>query len=109
MQMQQVIVNLARNGIEAMADVSSKKSLRLHSRKLNGEVIVEVTDVGAGLADDSTVFEPSYTTKTSGMGMALPICRSIVEAHGGRLEAASNAERGTTFRFALPVSRRESL
>jgi PAS domain S-box-containing protein len=108
-QMQQLIVNLAKNGIEAMADVSSEKSLLLRSLELNEEVIVEVSDVGAGLADGAAVFEPFYTTKSSGMGMGLSICKSIVEAHGGRLEAAPNPERGATFRFALPASRREAL
>jgi len=108
-QMQQLIINLARNGIDAMADLSSEKSLLLRSRELNGEVIVEVTDVGAGLADGTVVFEPFYTTKSSGMGMGLSICKSIVDAHGGRLEAAPNLDRGATFRFALSASRREAL
>ena len=108
-QMQQVVVNLAKNGIEAMADVRSERSLLLRSLELNEEVIVEVTDVGAGLTDGAAVFEPFYTTKSSGMGMGLSICKSIVEAHGGRLEAAPNPDSGATFRFALPALRREAL
>jgi len=71
----------------------------------NDEAVVEVCDNGPGLdAETQTrLFEPFFTTKPNGLGMGLAISRSIIEAHGGRLSAISNAERGMTFRFTLPV------
>jgi signal transduction histidine kinase len=66
-------------------------------------IAVEVCDNGTGLSDPDRVFESFFTTKPTGMGMGLAICRSIVKAHGGRIWATPNSDRGTTFSFSLPV------
>jgi PAS domain S-box-containing protein len=103
-QIQQVLANLAHNGIDAMDDIEGRpKCMRIHSCALDGEIVVEISDHGIGLKDPATVFEPFYTTKESGMGMGLAICRSIIEAHDGRLWARSNASYGATFGFALRI------
>jgi C4-dicarboxylate-specific signal transduction histidine kinase len=102
-QMQQVIVNLVRNGIEAMeATVDVPKLLSIRSRREGTYVRVEVCDRGRGLQDPESALKPFFTTKKNGMGMGLAICRSIIEAHGGRLWATQNEGWGTTFCFALP-------
>jgi PAS domain S-box-containing protein len=104
-QMQQVVANLARNGIEAMDAVHARpKQLLISSHACDGEIAVHVTDHGVGLIEPDTVFEPLSTTKTSGMGMGLAICRSIIEAHGGRLWATHNVPHGATFGFALRIA-----
>ncbi len=109
-QMQQVIANLARNGVDAMASEDSRpKVLDIRSRRDGtNRVLIEVRDHGSGLDDVEKVFEPFFTTKKEGMGMGLAICRWIVEAHEGRLWAARNSPRGAVFSFALPISSRES-
>ncbi len=78
-------------------------------RNESGNVLIEVCDSGPGLAPDSLerIFAPFYTTKADGMGMGLSICRSIVEAHGGRLWASANAPRGAIFQFVLPIGEGE--
>jgi PAS domain S-box-containing protein len=106
-QMQQVLINLIRNGIDAMesADVAPKSiSIRscLHGTQM---VLVEVRDQGMGVEDPERIFEPFFTTKEGGIGMGLAISRSIVEAHEGRLWAAQNNHGGTTFSFTLPMHR----
>ena len=109
-QMQQVIANLARNGVEAMeSEESHPKILSIRSRRdgANG-VLIEIRDEGSGLDDVERVFEPFFTTKDTGMGMGLTICRWIVEAHQGRLWATKNTPRGAVFTFTLPVSSRAS-
>ena len=103
-QLQQVMVNLLRNGIEAMeATTDGPKLLAIRSRREANAVRIEVCDRGTGLEDPENVFRPFFTTKKTGMGMGLAICRSIIEAHQGRLWAAQNESRGTTFGFTLPV------
>jgi hypothetical protein len=104
-QMQQLLVNLVRNGIDAMdSKAAGSRSLSIRSRLDGvGTVLVEVRDQGSGIADPEKIFEPFFTTKENGMGMGLAICRSIVEAHDGRLWAAQNDHGGTTFAFTLPV------
>jgi len=106
-QLQQVLLNLMFNGIEAMAAVEAG-SRRLLIRSGPGEpgaLVVAVHDSGPGLdpAHHERVFEAFYTTKPDGLGMGLSICRSIVEAHGGRLWVGANPPRGTVFQFTLPV------
>jgi PAS domain S-box-containing protein len=101
-QMQQVLVNLARNGAEAMDGVSDRvRVLSVSSRRTGDEVMVEITDHGTGIPHAEAVFESFYTTKADGMGMGLAICRSIVDAHRGRLWATRNEPHGSTFGFAL--------
>lgn len=101
-QMQQVVFNLIRNGIEAMEAVEGRtRALTISTSANGGEVVVCVTDAGVGLEHDDDIFEPFFTTKPNGMGMGLAICKSIVEAHGGRVWAARNPDHGATFAFAV--------
>ncbi|WOD13684.1 PAS domain S-box protein [Paraburkholderia kirstenboschensis] len=102
-QIQQVIVNLVRNAIEASAMIERKKRLVIRSRRDGDNVVVDVRDEGTGLANLETIFEPFTTTKETGMGMGLAICRSIVEAHAGRIWVVPNEGRGVTFSFSLPT------
>ena len=107
-QLQQVIINLMMNGIEAMQSVTDRsRELVIRSgQDETRKVIVSVTDCGAGISAENAgrLFDPFFTTKSSGMGMGLSICRSIMEAHGGRLRAAANVPHGAAFQFILPVS-----
>ena len=107
-QLQQVIINLVMNGIESMQSVTDRpRELVIQSRRdEERRVLVSVTDCGVGIAaeDADRLFNPFFTTKSSGMGMGLSICRSIVEGHGGRLWATANIPHGATFQFALPVN-----
>jgi signal transduction histidine kinase len=109
-QMQQVIANLARNGVEAMdSEEGQPKVLSIRSRRDGtNSVLVEVRDHGRGLEDAERVFEPFFTTKENGLGMGLAICRWIVEGHQGRLWATSGTPRGATFSFTLPIGARDS-
>jgi C4-dicarboxylate-specific signal transduction histidine kinase len=106
-QLQQVILNLIMNAIEAMSDVSdaSRELLIGSSVTTPDAVTVAVRDTGPGLKAESVdhLFDAFYTTKPAGLGMGLSICRSITEAHGGRLWATANAPRGTVFQFVLPL------
>lgn len=103
-QMQQVIANLARNGIEAMDAIEGRqKELTIASSNASGEITIQIKDVGIGLKGDDTFFEPFVTTKVNGMGMGLAICKTILDAHGGRLWAMPNVTVGATFAFALPA------
>jgi C4-dicarboxylate-specific signal transduction histidine kinase len=109
-QLQQVILNLIINGIEAMTGVGeASRELLISSRKDDaGRVLVAVADAGPGLAAEALeqVFAAFYTTKPSGLGLGLSICRSIVEAHDGRLWASANEPRGAVFQFTLPTPAR---
>jgi C4-dicarboxylate-specific signal transduction histidine kinase len=103
-QLQQVLMNLMLNGIQAMKDTSGK--LTVSSKKTEKEeILVSVIDSGIGLPVESTehIFDAFYTTKPQGTGMGLAISRRIVESHGGRLWANANPERGATFHFTLPI------
>jgi C4-dicarboxylate-specific signal transduction histidine kinase len=105
-QLQQVLLNLIINAIEAMRDVGEKeRELLISSRNEPDGVSVEVRDSGPGftLADIDRVFEAFYTTKPDGVGLGLSICRSIIEAHNGRLWASPNVPRGAIFGFIAPV------
>src|SRR5580700_733884 len=106
-QMQQVLLNLIMNGIEAMAEVTNRpRSLCMQSRiDESGDILVAVRDSGTGLESGADrVFTPFFTTKANGMGMGLSISRSLVESHGGRLWAAPNVPHGAVFYFTLPES-----
>jgi PAS domain S-box-containing protein len=104
-QLQQVILNLIMNAIEAMSEISEEsRELRIGtSMDALGSVTIAVLDSGPGLKPESLahLFDPFYTTKPAGMGMGLSICRSITEAHGGRLWATPNTPRGAIFQFTL--------
>jgi PAS domain S-box-containing protein len=102
-QVQQVLVNLIRNGVEAMDSVAGERVLGIRVRRVGDEVQTEISDRGPGVEEPERMFEPFFTTKEHGMGMGLAICRSIVEAHGGRLWAGNNEPHGATFTFTLPI------
>jgi PAS domain S-box-containing protein len=112
-QLQQVTINLVMNAIEAMDPVTDRRrELVIRSGQNDqGRVILTVTDNGVGIAAEQAerLFNPFFTTKSGGMGMGLSICRSIVEAHEGRLSASRNAGAGATFQFALPLHQEEGL
>ena len=107
-QLQQVIINLAMNGIEAMQSVTDRPhELVIRSRQEEKQlVLASVTDCGVGISAENAdrLFNAFFTTKSSGMGMGLSICRSIIEAHGGRMSATNNLPHGATFQFTLPVN-----
>jgi C4-dicarboxylate-specific signal transduction histidine kinase len=107
-QLQQVIVNLILNGIEAMSGVADRpRRLVIRSRMENSdEVLVAVRDSGAGIdpKNEKRIFDAFFTTKDQGMGMGLSISHSIIEAHGGRLWASNNSDYGATVQFTLPVA-----
>ncbi|WP_374207476.1 ATP-binding protein [Bradyrhizobium sp. 190] len=112
-QLQQVTLNLILNAIEAMGGIDARaRELRINTeREAAGGVLVTVRDSGPGLdpTDMERVFKAFYTTKPKGMGMGLAICRSMVEAHGGRMWASANEPGGAVFQFTLPLERDESV
>jgi PAS domain S-box-containing protein len=102
-QIQQVLMNLIRNGAEAMDDAKSEaKRLIVSSHFTDGCIVVEVCDFGPGLAHPDKAFEPFYSTKKNGLGVGLAISRSIVQAHGGVLRVRDNQPQGAVFSFTLP-------
>jgi two-component system sensor kinase FixL len=104
-EIQQVLINLMRNSLEAMVG-ADRRELDLTTTLRRPDLVdFAVADSGPGIAPDVAdhIFEPFVTTKRSGMGMGLSICRSIIESHGGRLEFAPNPEGGALFRFTLPA------
>ena len=105
-QLQQVVLNLILNAVEAMPSIETGPRELLISTEQNqtNGVLVAVRDSGPGIDPEhiERVFEAFYTTKPSGMGMGLSICRSIIDAHGGRLWAEANELRGAVFQFTLP-------
>src|SRR5215510_5798428 len=110
-QLQQVLLNLMLNGFEAMAEAAiEQRQLGVRTQQVSEHMVeVAVHDCGVGLDESKSeqIFEPFYTTKPTGMGMGLAICRSILEAHSGYLWAANNPDRGATFYFTLPVNKAE--
>src|SRR5215469_14044399 len=106
-QLQQVVMNLVLNAVEAMGAVEERKRMLFITteQKGEGDVLVAVHDSGPGIDPEhlQQVFKPFYTTKDSGVGMGLAICRSIIDAHGGRLWAEANQPRGAVFQFTLPL------
>ena len=108
-QLQQVIVNLMLNGIEAMKDFSGDLTITSKLTE-DGEVMVAVSDSGVGIAleQSNDIFEAFFTTKPQGTGMGLSISRRIIESHGGRIWAIPNSGQGTTFQFTLPIDVSES-
>jgi C4-dicarboxylate-specific signal transduction histidine kinase len=109
-QLQQVLLNLVMNGIEAMHETdASRRQLTLRTVISNGSVVAAVSDRGMGIepAKAEQLFKPFHTTKANGMGMGLAISRSIIESFGGKLWAESNAGGGAIFSFSLPARSRE--
>lgn len=102
-QIQQVLVNLIRNGMEAMDSIRADRVLRVRVRRVDDAIQTEISDRGPGIELPNRIFEPFFTTKQNGMGMGLAISQSIVESHGGRLWAERNEPQGATFVFTLPV------
>lgn len=108
-QIQQVLVNLIRNAIEAMMD-SSIRSLTISSEAGPDMMLVSVEDTGSGISEDlaDQLFQPFVTSKQTGMGIGLSICRTIIEAHGGRIWFEPGSDGGTIFRFTLPRAELEN-
>jgi signal transduction histidine kinase len=106
-QLQQVLINLVTNGIEAMQPVTDRpRELVIRSRRDEAhQVLVTVKDCGVGFSAENAdkLFKAFFTTKSNGMGVGLSICRSIIEAHGGRLSASGNVGPGATLQFTLPA------
>jgi PAS domain S-box-containing protein len=110
-QLQQVVFNLILNAVEAMGSVEERqRMLSVVTEQRAADVLIAVHDSGPGIDPEhlQRVFEPFYTTKESGIGMGLSICRSIIAAHGGRLWADANQPRGTVFQFTLPAAQADS-
>jgi signal transduction histidine kinase len=106
-QLQQLLLNLVLNGIDAMRGESEAgRQLAVRTRLVDGEVVVRVEDRGKGLPDidHGLLFEPFYTTKAEGMGVGLAICRTVIESHGGRIWAERGEPTGAIFAFALPAA-----
>ena len=105
---EQVLMNLARNGLQAMAEAPAPRLLRLQARLGPAHTAVEfvVADSGEGISDDvaAQLFTPFFTTKDEGMGLGLSLCRTVVEQHGSALQHQPQTPRGTVFRFTLPVA-----
>jgi len=101
------MINLVMNGIEAMQPVTDRpRELAIRSRQdETKQVLVSVTDCGVGISAENAdrLFDAFFTTKSSGMGMGLSICRSIIDAHGGRLWATTCGPRGALFQFTIPA------
>jgi predicted ATPase/signal transduction histidine kinase len=105
-QLQQVVLNLVMNALDAMADIETPRELVVTSGVRENWVIVSVQDTGGGVPEDIVrrIFDPFFTTKESGMGMGLAICRSVMEAHRGTLEVIASSAGGSTFIFKLPIA-----
>jgi C4-dicarboxylate-specific signal transduction histidine kinase len=103
LQLQQVLMNLVLNAMDSMRTVTDRpKTLAISMREQDGKVLTEVRDQGIGISDFEKVFDSFFTTKENGMGMGLSICKSIIEAHEGRLWGSPGPVAGTVFSFAIP-------
>jgi signal transduction histidine kinase len=110
-QLQQVVLNLMMNGMDAMSESNGRaKELLIHARGDESQVTVRVEDSGVGLEAEEAekVFNPFFTTKPHGIGMGLSISRSIIESHEGRLWASARPSGGAVFQFTLPIRARDS-
>lgn len=105
-QIQQVLSNLIRNGMDAMDGLTDTKKLWMRVRRVDDDALVEVRDNGPGVESADRIFQPFFTTKEHGIGMGLTICRSIVESHGGKLWVEKNEPHGAAFIFSLPFEAR---
>ncbi|SEI16201.1 hypothetical protein SAMN05216228_103258 [Rhizobium tibeticum] len=102
-QIQQVLINLIRNAVDAMDTMMSDKVLKVRVHRMEHAIQVEISDRGRGIEVPDRIFEPFFTTKRQGMGMGLAICRSIVESHGGKIWAQKNEPQGAILVFTLPI------
>lgn len=106
-QLQQVVINLVMNGVQAMSGITARpRELRIRTRSFDARhALVVVEDSGTGISEENAgrLFNAFFTTKAEGMGMGLSICRSIVEAHGGRIWAESQEGKGAVMQFVLPL------
>jgi two-component system sensor kinase FixL len=109
-QIQQVLINLMRNAMEAMRESARRELVVRTRRDGGGHIVIEVADTGPGISEDiaARLFQPFVTSKASGMGIGLSISSRIIDAHGGTLSASRNAEGGATFRIELPVEAKEA-
>jgi signal transduction histidine kinase len=109
-QMHQVLLNLVTNAVEAMAAKDAPRVLRVKSEAAGDRVMISVADTGSGISAENAdrIFNPLFTTKSEGMGMGLAICRSIIEAHNGRLWFTPNSPCGAVFQFTLQVEQAET-
>ena len=104
-QLQQVFMNLMLNGIDAMKETNSGNELAIKSETSDDQLLISVSDTGVGLPpEQDQIFRAFFTTKNNGTGMGLPISRSIIESHGGRLWATDSSLQGATFQFTLPAT-----
>jgi PAS domain S-box-containing protein len=105
-QLQQVFMNLMLNGVDAMKETTDGGELTIKSETSDGQLLISVSDTGVGFAAEQAeqIFRAFFTTKDNGTGMGLPISRSIIESHGGRLWATGSSGRGATFQFTLPAT-----
>lgn len=101
-QVHRVFTNIIRNAVQAMSDGGR---LGLRTRERDGHAVIEISDTGDGIRREnlSRIFEPSFTTRSRGLGLGLAICDSIVKAHGGTIEAKSELGKGSTFTVRLPI------
>jgi signal transduction histidine kinase len=104
-QLQQVLMNLMLNGIDAMKDTTGRSELTIKSEARDAQLLISVSDTGVGLPSEQgeEIFKAFFTTKDKGTGMGLPISRSIIESHGGRLWATGAPGSGAIFQFTLPA------
>ena len=104
-ELQQVLMNLMLNGIDSMIEAQGPGELTINSNTEDGQVLISVIDTGVGIPKEQAdhIFDAFFSTKPQGTGMGLPISRSIIESHGGRLWATKNSGRGAIFHFTLPV------
>jgi signal transduction histidine kinase len=105
-QVQQVMMNLIMNSIDAMKDVDQTHEISIRSQSMEDQQLtISVSDTGVGLPSQQTdkIFDAFFTTKPHGIGMGLRISRSIIESHGGRLWASDNSPRGASFHLTLPI------
>lgn len=108
-QIQQVLLNLVMNAVEAMAEVTSRPcTITLATSNVEESVVVEIADTGSGIEPErlEQIFDSFYSTKAQGMGMGLTISASIIERHRGKLTARRREPHGTVFTFALPIAAR---
>ena len=109
-QLQQVVMNLMLNGMDAMSDAKPKELVVRSQKEKDAQVLIAVEDSGAGIDPDTAekIFEPFFTTKPHGIGVGLSISRSIIESHQGRLWAGPRPGGGTVFQFTLPIGAERS-